>query len=356
MATCSNCKRKVAYDAIFCPGCGKQKPGEGNGCGGLIILAIIIYFVIAAGNNKESTNSKSSSSTTQTTSINKSSSSDTELELQDNKELIEENTLDKNSTITNEINQSNEIQDSDVLYEQGTISNNNDDKMQELIAKIGNGQNVKLDPKIMATLPKNPDCRIAETKKNIDGNSVASEGIYCLDPEQFKYIQVDMPAKEVKKNSDENISINKFQKDSERIKYSEYVNSKFSFSIQYPSNLLFPQGESDIGDGQIFLSQDAKIKLNTWGSFNTFDTTIEQEFNDESRGGLGSDPHKVVVYKKQKNNWFVVSGYRDTNIFYMKEFLVGDHFIGFNIEYPKSENDKWKPIVSDITSNFILVK
>jgi hypothetical protein len=66
MATCSNCGRNVAYDAVFCPGCGKQKPGEGSGCGGLILLIIIIWFILGS-NNKESNSTNSTSVTSDKT-------------------------------------------------------------------------------------------------------------------------------------------------------------------------------------------------------------------------------------------------------------------------------------------------
>ncbi len=37
--------------------------------------------------------------------------------------------------------------------------------------------------------------------------------------------------------------------------YETYYNHRYDYSIDYPKDVLFPQGESDNGDGQKFLSK-----------------------------------------------------------------------------------------------------
>ncbi len=39
------------------------------------------------------------------------------------------------------------------------------------------------------------------------------------------------------------------------IKYKIYCNSKYQFCADYPDGILFPQGEPDAHDGQVFLSK-----------------------------------------------------------------------------------------------------
>ena len=76
-------------------------------------------------------------------------------------------------------------------------------------------------------------------------------------------------AEKIRQEAEQKKEIKKIQKESEFVSphsYSNYKNSKFDFSIQYPSDLLFPQGESDSGDGQSFLSKDSKIRLTAWGN------------------------------------------------------------------------------------------
>ena len=188
MASCSNCGKRVPSDANFCPRCGQRKPAESFSFGGLVLLIIIAIFIIG---NK---NDKSSSTSSHVESKEKLSSDESkEYNSVNTKQTIEQNDNfnSEYSNNTQESHASNEIQNSDVLYEQGTVDDNA--KMKELIAKLGNGKKVKLDPKIMATLPEDPECRISEAKQYTNGKSITTEGIYCLDPEQFKYIQVDIP-------------------------------------------------------------------------------------------------------------------------------------------------------------------
>lgn len=74
MPQCSYCNRKVAYDAKICPGCGKENPGEGSGCFGIIV----IFFVIAFFSNKCSDNSNPSSNSTQNKFTNISTQSNSQ--------------------------------------------------------------------------------------------------------------------------------------------------------------------------------------------------------------------------------------------------------------------------------------
>jgi hypothetical protein len=51
MPQCSYCNRKVAYDAKICPGCGKENPGEGSGCFGIIVIFFLIGLLGKCSDN-----------------------------------------------------------------------------------------------------------------------------------------------------------------------------------------------------------------------------------------------------------------------------------------------------------------
>lgn len=97
----------------------------------------------------------------------------------------------------NVLNTGDNSTNKETIHEVDTVPSDNKDilkydldgKMQQLIAELGGINKIKLNLKIMATLPSNPECRIAESKRN----SITTKGIYCLDPSQYKYIQVDIP-------------------------------------------------------------------------------------------------------------------------------------------------------------------
>ncbi len=43
--------------------------------------------------------------------------------------------------------------------------------------------------------------------------------------------------------------------------FQTYHNSRFDYAIEYPANLLIPQGEADNGDGQVFVSPDQQARF-----------------------------------------------------------------------------------------------
>jgi len=135
-------------------------------------------------------------------------------------------------------------------------------------------------------------------------------------------------------------------------KYANYHNQRFNYSIAYPKDILYPQGESDNGDGQKFLSKDADAILTVYGSNNVLNQTLADLYLEESKGGTYDSPKKVVTYKVLKNNWFVVSGYNSGKIFYQKTILNKDQFKSFYFEYPASKKKIYDPITKHIASSF----
>lgn len=134
--------------------------------------------------------------------------------------------------------------------------------------------------------------------------------------------------------------------------YKTYHNAKFEYSISYPKQILYPQGESDNGDGQKFLSKDAAAYLLVYGSNNALDESLADRFREESRGGLADNPKKVVTYKLLKNNWFVVSGFIAGRIFYQKTLLNEGQFKSFYFEYPENEKARYEPLIKGFVASF----
>ena len=86
-----------------------------------------------------------------------------------------------------------------------------------------------------------------------------------------------------------------------------------------------------------------------YGSNNTLDETITSRFSKERRGGINGEPGTVVAYARQKDSWYVVSGYRRGKTFYRKCYLMNDYFVTFEITYPRTERAVWDKIVSRIS-------
>lgn len=134
--------------------------------------------------------------------------------------------------------------------------------------------------------------------------------------------------------------------------YETYHNEKFDYSIAYPKDILFPQGESDNGDGQKFLSKDAEVSLIVYASNNALNQSLEEIYREESRGGTTENPKKVVTYKVQEDNWFVVSGYNNGRIFYQKTIFNDDVIKTFVFEYDESQRELYDPIAKRLEKSF----
>ena len=75
-----------------------------------------------------------------------------------------------------------------------------------------------------------------------------------------------------------------------------------------------------------------------YGSNNVFDESLEDQYLDESRGGMDDNPKKVVTYKALRKNWFVyVSGYNSGKVFYQKTLLNNNQFKTLYFEYDESK-------------------
>ncbi len=132
------------------------------------------------------------------------------------------------------------------------------------------------------------------------------------------------------------------------IAYKTYRNARFAYSINYPSSLLIPQGESTNGDGQKFASKDGRAELIVYGSNNALDQTLQQAF-DEAKGASGN---RVVTYQTMKHDWFVVSGTEGGKIFYQKTYLRGGVFKTMRIEYDEQLKTTYDAITTRVSLSF----
>ena len=131
----------------------------------------------------------------------------------------------------------------------------------------------------------------------------------------------------------------------QRVTYRNYSNARYGFTIAYPSGLLIPQGESDNGDGQRFVSKDGRATLLAFGA-NRLGRNLRDEFQS-------AQENRTVTYKVLKPNMFVVSGTANGKIFYQKTLLRGDRFKTFIIEYDESERAVFDSITTRIARSFV---
>lgn len=135
--------------------------------------------------------------------------------------------------------------------------------------------------------------------------------------------------------------------------YGRYYNQRFGYSISYPKDILYPQGESDNGDGQKFLSKNADATLLVYASHNALEKTVKDLYQEAVSENTETNALKNVTYKVLKKNWFVVSGFKDKNIFYQKTVMTNYGYKSFYIEYPASKKTSYNPIVKTVAASFI---
>ncbi|MGB4336313.1 MAG: hypothetical protein WBJ41_15850 [Chromatiaceae bacterium] len=134
--------------------------------------------------------------------------------------------------------------------------------------------------------------------------------------------------------------------------FQTYHNPRFDYAIEYPANLLIPQGEADNGDGQVFVSPDQQARFKIYGTHNVLEESIKDLFHKESQDVATGKITKKVTYKRQKNNWFVISGYIGNKIFYQKTLLSNDQFKTFYMEYPETQRHLYDHILGRMASSF----
>jgi hypothetical protein len=135
-------------------------------------------------------------------------------------------------------------------------------------------------------------------------------------------------------------------------KYKAYSNTRFGYSILYPSDMLKPSKLKDASNsGEIFYSKDKSVEMRVWGEYNASFKTLEEQFEDELQN-FG----KNVTYKILLKNGFVISGFRNGKIFYQKTMRRKleeiDVLYTFIIEYKKTDRKKFDSIIQKIAKSF----
>jgi hypothetical protein len=133
----------------------------------------------------------------------------------------------------------------------------------------------------------------------------------------------------------------------ENVKYERYHNSRFNYSLLYPTNILVKQQAPENDDGRTFNSPDRKIIMKVFGSHNAFNKTIQNLYREEL-----NQPNQTVTYKRLADNWFVISGYENNRVFYNKTMLHEGNVLTLSIHYDKSLQPKFDPVVAAISRSF----
>ena len=136
------------------------------------------------------------------------------------------------------------------------------------------------------------------------------------------------------------------------LKWDSYYNGRFEFCVDYPTNFLRAQGESENNDGIVFATANGSSEMRASGMYNVLDESIAEAFKSASANGVYYDTDHAITYKQQKSNWFVISGMYFESIFYVKTVLIGDTFYTLYFEYHPSERKQFDEIIKRASKGF----
>ena len=130
--------------------------------------------------------------------------------------------------------------------------------------------------------------------------------------------------------------------------YKTYTNTRFKYSIDYPDDLLIPQGEAENGDGQIFKEKGgSSVEMRVYGGYNVLNETLRSRYADLVRRWKNG-----LTYKVLRRDWFVVSAMVNGKIHYQKTILRGDVFKTFEIEYDAVRGSTYNDVTDHISKSF----
>lgn len=132
-------------------------------------------------------------------------------------------------------------------------------------------------------------------------------------------------------------------------KYQRYLNPRFNFGIDYPSDFKL-DNPPDNNDGQKFISPDYQAELTAWGNYNVMNESSQDRYKQEINDILNRG--EKIGYKRIHRDWFAISWIEDNKIYYSKEIIRNNEQIGFIISYPILERNYYDDLTSHISSSF----
>ena len=143
-----------------------------------------------------------------------------------------------------------------------------------------------------------------------------------------------------------------------KISFDTYCNARFGYCVDYPKELVYPQTESENGDGKVFKNRKGEEILTVFGRNNSDPDfghiSLEQQFNVDLHGAEEENGNKerVINYQKLGNNFFVISGLKKGKVFYQKTIIKDEAFAFAILEYNESEKRIFDKISDRIFKSF----
>lgn len=127
--------------------------------------------------------------------------------------------------------------------------------------------------------------------------------------------------------------------------YANYCNSRYGFCVDYPANFGMEPAPVN-NDGRVFYDGEG-FRMTASGINNVLDGTVKSEMKSRE------DDFDSVTYRKQQDNWYALSGYKDDNILYVKSWVGSGAINSLYLQYPTAMKDEYDETVNHLVKSFI---
>ncbi|MDO5678953.1 MAG: hypothetical protein Q4G54_01385 [Pelistega sp.] len=133
------------------------------------------------------------------------------------------------------------------------------------------------------------------------------------------------------------------------VSYDGYLNSHHNFMVQYP-DFLIPQGESESGDGQRFISSDGDYVMAVYRDFK--DSTGENPSLQNAYHNESTRLSNVLDDELNENYYWFKGKIKHTKHYQQFTFLLEDAYFTLYIEYPLAAEATMQAIIQHIVASF----
>ena len=135
--------------------------------------------------------------------------------------------------------------------------------------------------------------------------------------------------------------------DPKQLRFTRYENPAFGYSIAYPDTLFHEV--QPIGDnrGMEFASPDNEVRMLVYA----IEASTREDLDAQYRAAL-ADPDAQITYRARDENWYIVSGREDDDIFYEKSLSDQEILKTFRIEYPASQKAYYDAVTAIMSASF----
>jgi len=126
--------------------------------------------------------------------------------------------------------------------------------------------------------------------------------------------------------------------------FNRYCNTRFGFCVIYPIALkVSPAPDND--DGRKFYDHNG-FSMTASGMYNVLENSLKSEMKSQE------EDFDTVTYRKIKNNWYVLSGYKGNDILYIKTYMGKEIIYHLYMRYPVKLKKKYDKTVSKVSGSF----